>query len=675
MAGALPNVRIAAWAGLPGGGHATGISENGPLAGLPGYGEMVEVSAIVGAVDRNGVDMVWGTEPIYGHFGLDLTGANGGLVRIDDIRIEDVTHVFHRDIMNWVDVRDYGAKGDGITDDSAAFAAADEAAEGRRVLVSKGVYFLGDHVTLENRVQFEGTVEMPDDKILSLTKSFDLPTYIDAFGDEELGLKKGLQSLFNNSDHESLDLGGRRVNLTAPIDVHAAVGNRVSYAQRRVIRNGQLQAADTPAWETEVVQSQGTYNPSAATKQMTNVTNVANIPVGALVEGTGVGREVYVRSKNVGAQTLELSEALYDGAGTQVFTFRRFKYMLDFSGFSALKRFCVSDIEFDCNARASGILLAPQGLIFHVRDCFFNEPADRGITSHGSGCQGLLVDRCQFLSSEIPTPAQSRKTIAINANANDVKLRNNRSTQIRHFAVLSGANSVITGNHFFQGDGIASGPRTAGIVLTRTTCATVIGNNYVDNCFIEWSNEHDSVPAFDGGFSFGALTITGNTFLASNVAPWVSFIVVKPHGAGHFVNGLSITGNIFRSVEGTMTRIEKVDTSFATLDYGRCKNVTITGNMFNNIDELTENPVTVRHDQNTEAKNWIVQGGPHLAFGGWARMVSSVAAIGAIRDTGNVRRQEAPHIDAQFGPNNDQVELTWSRDLRGAAQVTMRMDL
>ena len=96
-------MRIAAWAGNAGGNAVTGIDLTGPQVTLQNYGEIVEVSAIVGAGDRGGVDMVWGNEPIYGHFGLDLTGPNGGVVRIDDIEIEDVTGVFLRDMLGWVD--------------------------------------------------------------------------------------------------------------------------------------------------------------------------------------------------------------------------------------------------------------------------------------------------------------------------------------------------------------------------------------------------------------------------------------------------------------------------------------------------------------------------------------------------------------------------------------------
>ena len=38
----------------------------------------------------------------------------------------------------------------------------------------------------------------------------------------------------------------------------------------------------------------------------------------------------------------------------------------------------------------------------------------------------MLIDRCQFLSNESPLRSQDRLSIALNANANDLKIRNNR---------------------------------------------------------------------------------------------------------------------------------------------------------------------------------------------------------------------------------------------------------
>lgn len=229
----------------------TGVTELAPAVTLTTYGQVVEVTGIVGSGNRGGVDMPWGRTAIYGHFGINLEGPSGGIVRIDDIEITDVTGVFLRDMLSLVDVRDYGAVGDVVTDDAAAFEAADAAAAGRRVFVPEGSYFLGETVNIQSEIEFEGTVSMPVDKMLVLTKNYNLPAYITAFGNEETAFRKAFQALLNGVDHESLDLGGRKVTITAPIDMQAAVPNRNSYSTRRVIRNGQLEAVGGPAWDTQ----------------------------------------------------------------------------------------------------------------------------------------------------------------------------------------------------------------------------------------------------------------------------------------------------------------------------------------------------------------------------------------------------------------------------------------
>ncbi len=673
ISGNLPSVRIAGYPAYGNGSKVGGVAEFGPATALTAYGEVVEVSAIVGSGLIGGVDMVWGTAPVYGHFGLDLIGANGGIVRIDDIEIEDVTSVFLRDLVSLVDVRDYGAIGNGTTDNTAAFEAANAAADGRTVIIPEGTYRLNGDVTFTTDVKFEGTVTMPASAQLLLQRNFDLETYIEAFEDEEMAFLKAFQALLNNVDHESLDMGGRKVNVTGPLDMQAAVPDRETYATRRVIRNGQLEAASSTAWDTVVVTSQATYAPGNALT-LSNVTNIANIPVGALVEGTGVGREIYVRSKNVGAQQITLNAPLYDAAGTQSFTFRKFQYLIDFSGFTNLSKFVMSDIEFQCNNRCSGINLAQTGSTFHLRDCFISRPADRGITSIGGGCQGMFVDRCQFLSAEDALNVPQRKTIALNANANDVKLRDCRATKFRHFALLAGANSIITGNHFFQGDGVANGIWSAGLIIANTHASSIISGNYVDNCFIEWTNEQDQAPEFNTEFSFSALSITDNIFLSGDVAPWFSYIVVKPHGAGHFLSGVSITGNRFRSINGLIDRADRVDTTFADLDMSRCKNVVMTGNSFHNVSFQVENPALVEFTQSTTSDTWLIDAGDVLPFGGETLNVDGVTARGSIRNDSNVRRSDMPQADQVQGPDRNQVRLVWPTPVRGTVGLTVRMD-
>ncbi|EEW59368.1 conserved hypothetical protein [Ruegeria sp. TrichCH4B] len=673
MSGAFPTVRIAGWAGAANNSHVSGVIESGPGTTLSAYGEVVEVQAIVGTGSRSGVDMPWGLDAAYGHLGLNLTGANGGVIRVDDIVIEDITSVFLRDMLSVVDVTDFGAVGDGTTNCHAAFEAADDAANGRRILVPEGEFQINNTLSLNHDVIFEGTLSMPDSAMLLLTKSYDYPTYAAAFGDEELAFKKAFQALLNSVDHESLDLGGRSIAVSGPIDMQAAVPNRTSYATRRYIRNGQFTAQAGASWDHDVVTAQATYD-SSDKKKLTNVANISAIPVGALVEGAGVGREVYVTAKNVGATELTLSQPLYDAEGTQNFTFTAFKYMLDFSGFSALKKFGISGVEFQCNGVASALRLAPAGTVFALHDCFFTRPKARGITSIGSGCQGMLVDNCQFLSDEDAMDVADRESIALNVNSNDVKLRHNRATRFLHWAVMAGSNHTVTGNHFFQGDGVAGGIRTAGIVVTDTYASHTISENYIDNCFIEWTNEYDANPDFSSGFSFAAMSITDNVFLSGDVASWFSYIVIKPYGSGHFLNGVSVTGNKFRSINGTIDRAERVDTSFATLDFSRSKDVFFDANSFHNVSTQCRNPLRVEFDQNTAASTWTIPTGGTLPFQGYSRAVDAVVIEGSLRGSGGAVVYPGHYVRTQEGSNNDEIDIVWEQAVRGTVRALIRID-
>lgn len=672
VSGNLPTVRIAGYAVASNGSNVTSVTQTGPAVALTTYGEVVTVSAIVGLGNRQGVDMVWGTGPVHGHFGLDLTGPNNGVVRIDDIVIEDVTQVFGRKLMDWVDVRDYGAVGNGVTNDAAAFAAADAAAAGRSVLVSAGTYYLDANVNFASKVRFEGTVIMPAGRRLTCTRDFNMDTYEAAFASEIEGFRRAVQALFYFTDHVTLDLSGRRIQMTEPLDV-ALVSGTSSLAQRRVMQNGLLQAQPGAGWDTETVTSVATYNPTNSTV-LTTVANVANIPVGARISGTGVGREIYVRSKNVGAGTVELSRPLWGAAGTRTLTFTRYRYMLDFSGFSTLSRFELIDVEFQCEGNASALMLPAAGIGFRVADCTFNRPRDRAITSIGTGCQGLFVDRCQFLSNEQPLPVQDRTTIALNVNANDPKLRDNRGVRFAHFAILSGTGNIVLGNHIFQGDDTAVGVRRAGVIFASTNVKSVFSGNYVDNCHVEWNNEHDPAPEFSNEFSFGGLTVSGNIFMVHDVPATFRWIVIAPYGPGHFVNGFTCNENVFRSVNVTIDRVEGVDTTYATLDFSRFRNLIFAANAFNGVNQLTQSPALIRHSQNTAASTWVVDGAGFLPFGSRARHVQAVVATTQITTATNAAVTEMPWTDPEKGTDRNLVHLRWSTAVKGNANVTIRCD-
>lgn len=675
ISGTAATARIGAWAGSAANTNIAGVAQFGPTRAVDTFGEVVELSAIVGVGARTGVDMVWGGSAVFGHFGIDIIGDNGGVFRVESIEITDATEIYHRDLMDWVDVTDFGAIGDGVTDCRAAFAAADQAAQGREMLVPAGVYFIASSLGIDAKVRFEGRVTMPSDARLALNQNFDLNGYAEAFGNAELGLRKGIQTLLNQSDFEGFDLNGRRVILSEPLDVQAAVGNRTTYANRRVLRNGQLTPDNSTVWEDDFVTATAQWSASDPLR-LTNIANVAQIPVGSLVTGAvGVGREVYVRARNIAAGTITLSLPLRVPPQTQTYGFRRFKYLLDFSGFQNIQRFIITDIEFLCADRASAVMLPIDGLVIQVQDCFFTGPKDRGITSPGEGCQGLQVERCQFLSKEQAARVEDRVSIAINLNSNDAKIRDNRVVKFRHFMVAAGTGYLISGNHFFQGDDLPNGVRSAGLILTATNVRSTVNGNYIDNCSIEWINEHDPAPEFSGELSFGALIINDNIFMSIRSAPWFSFLVIRPQGPGHFINALSICDNSFKHIQGAaLERVDAVDSSIAPLDGSRTKNFLMQGNTYHGIIKDTQNPITLAVTENSPQQVWEVDLRDWLPFEGQARVASSVLPEGPLRNSANVVQYATPYATTRHGVGRGSIRLNWPQPLRGTVQLTARCD-
>lgn len=669
ISGPLPSVRIAAWAGNSGGSNVASAVQTGPSVALTSYGQVVTVSAILASGNRTGVDMTWGTGPVYGHMGLDLTGPTGGVVRIDDIEIEDVTAIFHSEMFDWIDVRDYGALGDGVTNDWAAFDAADTAAAGRTVVVSPGSYYLASHFTFDNPVKFEGTLVMPPSQRLSCTRDYNLNTYAAAFGSELEGFRRALQVLFYFTDHNTLDLNGRRVELTGPIDVAALTG-LTAFGQRRVLSNGVLTVAPGSAWDTQTVTSVASYSTATPTR-LSGVANIAAIPIGARISGTGVGREVYVASKNIGAGTLELSQPLWGGNGTRTYTFRLFKYMLDFSGFQDLWRFEISDMEFSCASVCSAVSLPYAGSLFRFDRCTFQTPRNKAITSIKGGCQGMVVEGCLFNGGG-PNPPDD--IIGFNVNANDSKIRNNRSAYLAHFGIFAGGSHVVMGNHLFPDSRTASPMRRAGFIFTTPNVRGFVIGNYIDHHFIELSNEYDENPNSGSSYTFGGLTISGNLFLYADPSPAFRFITVSPKGSGHSLNGLVVSNNVFRSSQAALERVEMVDTSNGTLNTGSFRNVVFANNTFTGVSQATVSPIYVEHTQNTASATWVVDATAYLPFTGRSRNVEAVVLEGPLRNAANVVQWAQPYVEVEQGAGNRLVNLQWPSAVKGRAMVTVRCD-
>jgi hypothetical protein len=212
------------------------------------------------------------------------------------------------------------------------------------------------------------------------------------------------------------------------------------------------------------------------------------------------------------------------------------------------------------------------------------------------------------------------------------------------------------------------------LVFTSTNVKTLITGNYIDNCYIEWGNEHDSEPQFSSEYSFGGLTVTGNIFTCSDTAASYSFVIVTPYGPGHFINGFSMTSNAFRTVSGNIDRIERVDTTHATLDFTRFRNVIVESNAFNGVNQITQSPVTLQHDQNTAADTWAVDSGGYLPFGARARNLCSLTMENAVRTPTNAMDYSMPYGETEQGTDGRMVYLRWPQAVRGRVQATIRCD-
>ena len=673
ISGSLPSVRIAGWAGDSADQEVTGITTTAGNTQITGYGDIFEISAIIGPGARTGVDMVWGNTPVFGHFGLDLTGANGGIIRIEDITIEDVTSVFINKKINFVDVLDFGAVGDGVTDDAAAFEAADDAANGRDILVPLGTYYIGQTITMSNRVIFDGTLTMPKEARLELLKEYHYNSYLDAFEDEQMAFEKAVQALFQGNGHSTLDLMGRLINITNEIDVHDIVSGLNTSTRRLIIRNGTIDSGGASNWLDYVATESGTYNPSTEPLYLTNISNIATIEAGSLIEGPDVGREVYVRSVDTANNRIELSKPFYGGATSGSYTFTRFRYQLNFLNFTRIDKLVFEEVNFLTRSICSAILLPPDGNTLIIRDCFFTRPKDRAITSVGEGCQGLTIERNQFQSSEEGIQVPLRTTVAINTNSNDVKLRDNRASRFKHFFVTDSSNTLITGNHIFQGDSNATPDRTAGIVIGEAYNGTSITDNYIDNCYIEWTNEYDWNPEVIDS-SFVGLTVRGNIFFVTSSNPWFNFISVKPYGPNQYLNGINISGNTFKASGTSIDFPVGIDESIAPINRDGTRELHMQHNSYDGVTNQVACPAVVQISRTSGATTWTEDVGNALPFGMRAKQVTSVATAGEVETNLGARVYDTPAVTTELGGNQTEIRLTWSTAVRGDVLCTVRAD-
>jgi len=168
--------------------------------------------------------------------------------------------------------------------------------------------------------------------------------------------------------------------------------------------------------------------------------------------------------------------------------------------------------------------------------------------------------------------------------------------------------------------------------------------------------------------------VTNNVFLCSDMSAQFSFIIVKPYGQNHRVNGMNVSGNLFRSSGGTINRVDRVDTSFAGLNLAAMRNIHFTNNTYLNVSNGVENPLLLSHAQNTHAQTWVIDTANRLPFGGYTLQVESLVLSSRPRDTSNVSLFATPYTSVREGGGQDQVHAIWPEPVRGDATLRVRMD-
>lgn len=163
-------------------------------------------------------------------------------------------------------------------------------------------------------------------------------------------------------------------------------------------------------------------------------------------------------------------------------------------------------------------------------------------------------------------------------------------------------------------------------------------------------------------------------FTTNDVVDWFNFIVIKPYGPGHFINGFAVVGNVFRSLNGRIDRVEHVDTTFADLDYSRTRCFEFSANTFHNVNEPVANPATLSLEQQTAAATWVLETRNALPFEGYALSVESVMPAAAITNASNAAVYNLPWSLSELGSDRRDVHLNWGSAVKGRVRYTVRMD-
>lgn len=164
-------------------------------------------------------------------------------------------------------------------------------------------------------------------------------------------------------------------------------------------------------------------------------------------------------------------------------------------------------------------------------------------------------------------------------------------------------------------------------------------------------------------------------FFASNATPFMTFILIKPYGPDHYINGLSVADNLFKETNGPeLDAVDGVDASIAPLDLTRANDLLFAGNTFHGVTKRTENPVVRRAAEPSVAQVWDIDLSDALPFGCEAVAALSALADGVIENAAAEPVHAMPHALSRAGAGGQSVQLRWPEPVRGAVYLTARCD-
>ena len=390
-----------------------------------------------------------------------------------------------------VNIEDFGAVGDGATDNSAAVSAAAVQAESLKcpVTIPAGTFLINSAVattasTLQHGELRFGASGSYSDASHSGNAPLKLSSFLKRYASQKDALVAAIKTLFNgsgtntapNSNQLMLDCEGIEILIASPI---------------------------------ELTQSD-------------------------IATGSGFLR----REKVIANLNLRATGASWS-AGQSLFTIRGDQAL------GNLRQFSLVNCRFDCANIASLHALTVGGYYnIFVKDCMFRNFQADAIRSLGygdaTGNHGLVIDGC-YIMGDYSSPTGKR---GLFTEDGDVVVRGCMIEYVETGIYSSRGSIKVENNHFSMGSQ-ASSP--AAVEVTAPRGVAIIGND-IDGAHLYFHNT--ALNTYDGTYFEGWLQIqiANNDFelLAANALPaGRGFVTFKTQTASNFISNLFVHGNDF----------------------------------------------------------------------------------------------------------------------------------